>query len=228
MSARDLEESSTSKKCVFLLTLFHTVCSWNSADVFHAPRKFDPKAGKKTAKESVAAVIVSIIRDHEARPNSMVEMYCETEVRSAGQEMKLDTVMNRTVANALKAFKVSPKSCFIWRDGVGDNSIKQVTDQEIPAVKQALQGGVVGGGAAKADVPVAYIVCQKRINTKFLTDKGEKLPCGALVTDLQGPEYKTFYINGTCPPYSTPKPVRFIIAERDPALNNVSPTQLTW
>lgn len=87
---------------------------------------------------------------------------------------------------------------------------------------------MVGAGSSKGDVPLAYIVCQKRINTKFLTEKGEKLPCGACVTDLQGPEHKTFYINGTSPPYSTPKPVRFIIAKRDNALNSVSPTELTW
>ena len=94
--------------------------------------------------------------------------------------MKLDIVMNQTVANTLKTFKVAPKSCFIWREGVGDNTIKQVTDQEIPAVRQALQGGVVGGGGAKIDVPVSYIVCQKRISTKFLTDTGKNYPVGHL------------------------------------------------
>ena len=155
-------------------------------------------------------------------------MYCETEARSAGQEMQLGAVMNRCVANACKAFNVTPKSCFIWRDGVGDNTIKQAAKEEIPAVKQALTGGVVGSGKAKVDVPTSYIVCQKRINTKFLTDRGEKLPCGACVEDLQGPEYKTFYINGTSPPYSTPKPTRFIIAEQDAALKAVPPEQLTW
>ncbi|KAL7531233.1 hypothetical protein ACHAXR_003922, partial [Thalassiosira sp. AJA248-18] len=45
--------------------------------------------------------------------------------------------------------------------------------------------------------------CQKRINAKLL---------------LQGPQYETFDINGISPLYSTPKPVRFIIAERDAAL----------
>lgn len=197
-------------------------------DVFHAPRKYDPKAGKRTAKESVAAVIVNIVREHESKPNSKVEMYCETEVRAAGQEMNLDTVMNRCVANALSIFNVKPKSCFIWRDGVGDQAIKQTASEEIPAVKQALKAGTVGAGNANTDCPLAYIVCQKRINTKFLTENGEKLPAGACVTDLQGDQYKTFYINGTGPPYSTPKPARFIIAERDDRLNNVSPTALTW
>lgn len=71
-------------------------------DVFHAPRKFDPKQGKRTAKESVAAVIVSIVRDHEARPNSPIEMYCETEVRSAGQEMQLVRLF-RNICNTMSS-----------------------------------------------------------------------------------------------------------------------------
>ena len=101
--------------------------------------------------------------------------------------------MARTVSNALKAFKLpTPKSCFIWRDGVGDSSISQVASQEIPAVRAALENRVVGSGQSKSPDPVglSYIVCQKRINTKFLTENGGKVPCGALVTGLQGPEHK--------------------------------------
>jgi len=131
----------------------------------------------------------------------------------------------------LKAFNLpSPKSCYIWRDGVGDSSISQVAAQEIPAVRLALGNTkqVVGQTKTAVPVPLSYIVCQKRINTKFLTQQGKKVPCGALVTDLQGADYKTFYINGTAPPYSTPKPVRYIQAQRDPALASVSPSQLSW
>lgn len=200
-------------------------------DVYHAPRKFDPAAGKRTAKESVAAVIVQIIRSHAPEKNSMVEVYCETERRLAGKEMELGSVMSRAVSNALKVFKLpAPKACYIWRDGVGDSAIKQVASQEIPAVRAALAnpGQVVGSATKAAPVPLSYIVCQKRINTKFLTQTGDKVPCGALVTGLQGAEYKTFYINGTSPPYSTPKPVRFIIAERDAPLAKVSPSSLSW
>lgn len=182
------------------------------------------------AKESVAAVVVQIVRSHTP-DQSMVEVYCETERRLAGKEMELGTVMSRAVSNALKAFKLpAPKSCYIWRDGVGDSAVAQVAGQEIPAVRGALAnpGGVVGELAKRPKVPLSYIVCQKRINTKFLTEAGDKVPCGALVTALQGADYKTFYINGTSPPYSTPKPVRFIIAERDPPLAKVSPSTLSW
>ena len=203
-------------------------------DVFHAPRKYDHNAGKRLAKESVAAVVVQIVRSHSPEQNSSVEIYCETERRSAGKEMELGSVMNRCVHNALKAFNLpSPKSCFIWRDGVGDSTIAQAASQEIPEVRKALVsvGKVVGGAQAKkpaAPVPLSYIICQKRINTKLLTEKGNRVPCGALVTDLQGADYKTFYINGTSPPYSTPKPTRFIIAERDQPLFGVSPSELSW
>lgn len=203
-------------------------------DVFHAPRKFDPKAGKKLAKESVAAIIVQIIRSHDPEKNSKVEIYCETERRLAGKEMELGTVMNRAVTNALRAFKLpNPKSCVIWRDGVGDNAIKQVAAQEVPAVRTALSSaaGVVGGagaGGPPPKVPLSYIVVQKRINTKFLTEDGKKVPCGAMVVDVQGPDYRTFYINGTSPPYSTPKPARFIVAQNDPPMFKVSPSELTW
>lgn len=159
-------------------------------------------------------------------------MYCETESRLAGKEMELGSIMARTVSNALKAFDLpTPKSCFIWRDGVGDTAVTQVAGQEIPAVRAALgsTGKVVGAADAnKANVPLTYTVCQKRINTKLLTKDGNKVPCGALVTGLQGSEHKTFYINGTSPPYSTPKPIRFIMAERDEELNCVSVSELSW
>jgi len=201
-------------------------------DVFHAPRKFDPKEGKRTAKESVAAIVVNILRSHEPNQNSMVEIYCETSRRAAGQEMDLGDIMQKTVANALRAFKVSPASCVVWRDGVGDNTINQVANQEIPAVRKAIDnptGQVVGGKTQGKKVPLAYIICQKRISTKFLSADGESaMPCGSLVTGLQGPLYKTFYINGTSPPYSTPKPVRFIMAHRDSPLLPVSMSELSW
>jgi hypothetical protein len=45
---------------------------------------------------------------------------------------------------------------------------------------------------------------------------------------LQGMENQTFYINGRAPPFSTPKPIRFICVRRDDGLQNVPMSQLTW
>jgi len=127
--------------------------------------------------------------------------------------------MKKTVANAMRILKVNPVSCVVWRDGVGDAAINQVARQEIPAVRQALAGPTtVGSKAAKPPpvVPLSYIVVQKRIATKFLSLDGQRaMPTGSLVISLQGTEHGTFYIQGTSPPYSTPKPARFIIAQMD-------------
>ncbi len=189
-------------------------------DVFHAPRKYNAQAGKRTGKESVAAIVVQVIRSHEEQDNKDAEVYSETFRRNAGNEMELGQCMNQTVANALRALRVSPMCCIVWRDGVGSPAINTVADQEIPAVRQALTAASStiqdSAQGIPRNIPLSYIVVQKRIATKFLTIDGEyPLPCGSLVVGLQGTEHGTFYINGTSPPYSTPKPARFVIANLD-------------
>jgi len=201
-------------------------------DVFHAPRKYNQAQGKKTSKESVAAIIVQVIRANDPRKMTMVEIYSETARRNSGQELDLGSVMEGVMTRALQYLKVTPMSCIVWRDGVGDPTIAQVAKQEIPAVRSALAKRIQPGSAGASKTPpvsLAYIVCQKRISTKFLHPNGVNgLPAGALVTAMQGPEYSTFYINGTSPPYSTAKPVRFVIAQKDPSIKGLSLPLLSW
>jgi len=61
-------------------------------------------------------------------------------------------------------------------------------------------------------------------------DGSSAVPLGALVTTLQGLQYSTFYINGTSPSYSTPKPARFIIAKIDDdlPLSKQKIAELSW
>jgi len=40
--------------------------------------------------------------------------------------------------------------------------------------------------------------------------------------------YRSFYLNGTAPPFSTPKPARFIVGFQDKALAKVSLETLSW
>lgn len=203
-------------------------------DVYHAPRKYDPEQKKRVGKASVAAIIVQVLRDHPSKCPT-VEVYSETTRREPGQEMDLGDCIERAVKNGLTNMKVNPMACVVWRDGVGDAAIKQVASQEIPKLRLALSdpsgpvGSAVVAGRPGQDIPLAYLVVQKRIATKFLTPNGSQaLPPGALVTGLQGPEHATFYINGTCPPYSTPKPARFVIAKRDKGLEKCSLSELSW
>jgi len=175
-----------------------------------------------------------VIRSHEERENSNVEIYSETFRRGVGQEMDLGEPMMQTVSNALKIFNVHPMSCVVWRDGVGDTAINTVARQEIPAVRRALASlSLTDANATASSAPasLAYVVVQKRIATKFFTTDGRNaLPCGSLITSLQGSQHSTFYINGTAPPFSTPKPARFIIASMDEGLGSEDKviSDLSW
>lgn len=59
-------------------------------------------------------------------------------------------------------------------------------------------------------------------------DGAHSAPPGTMVSAIQSMENQTFYINGRAPPYSTAKPVRFIVIERDDGLLNVPISELTW
>jgi aubergine-like protein len=201
-------------------------CVFVGVDVFHSPRKYSVIEGKKIAKASVAAVVVQIVRSHEESENTHTEIFSQTFQRERGNEMGLGDSIKTTVSSALRIFNVNPMSCVMWRDGVGDPAIKQVAKEEIPSLREALNRG-----NPNAAVPLSYLVVQKRISTKFLSvDGSSAIPLGSLVTKLQGPEYYTFYINGTSPPYSTPKPARFVIAEKDEKLelSNKTIADLSW
>jgi hypothetical protein len=206
-------------------------------DVFHAPVAYDPKTKQKGRKSSCAAVIVQLLRNSSAATNTKIEFYSETHRRFGGQEYNLKDPITTTVSNALKFFKCAPASCVVWRDGIGDSEFELAAQEEIAGLRLGLNKSVTVGAqkSTAKEVELAYVVCQKRIATKFLShnvpgheDGKYGVPSGTLVQALQGVNHRTFYINGRCPPNSTPKPVRFTVIARDGGLTNLSLADLTW
>jgi len=203
-------------------------------DVFHAPRVYDPKAKKRVAKASCAAIIVQVFRNSGEQKSHQIELFSQTYARESGKEYELGDALKQTVSTALKELEVNnPKSCIVWRDGIGDSAFTNAAVEEINAIRAGLNNK--SDGKESRDVPMAYIVAQKRIATKFLSEgiSGEPdgkygAPSGTLVRGIQGLDYDTFYINGRAPPYSTAKPVRFIVVDRDDRLNKVPIEELTW
>jgi len=192
-------------------------------DVFHAPRRFDPRLGKYFAKESVAAVVVQLIRRFDKEDKPVYEVFSKTERRRAGGEYEVGSLMEETVKEALHRFKVNPLCCICWRDGVGDSSITHVKTGEIPPLRKALMNGV------GYNIPTAYIVCQKRISTKFISMNGtDGMPPGALIQDVGSSAYQTFYIHGPNPPISTPRSIRYLVVERDEGVQHASLPELAW
>lgn len=197
-------------------------------DVFHAPMVYDIKNKKRGRKASCAALVVTVLRRITSGPKK-IEAFSKTFSRSGGNEYQLGDALEETVAEAKRELKVEPKSVVVWRDGIAE-SAEHHANEEIDGVRRGLAKATVGSQAGPTNnVPLAYIVCQKRIATKLLTPDGSKgAPSGTMVTSLQGMQHQMFYINGRAPPYSTPKPVRFICIRRDDGLNNVPMGELTW
>lgn len=196
-------------------------------DVYHAPRVFNPITKEKVGKASVAAVVVQIVR----KENDILT-YTKTFVRKPGQEYQLNECLEQAVKAALKLLHEKPKSCVIWRDGIGEGAMTTDAFDEMNGIRKGLgMHGVVGTKKTEEKVPLAYVVCQKRISTKFFAMDGEQpfgAPSGTLVEGFQGLRHQTFYINGRAPPYSTPKPVRFVTVHRDAGLSKVDIPSLTW
>lgn len=200
-------------------------------DVFHSPPSYDPVKRKRVRKPSCAAIIVQLMREHQPT-KQQVEIYSETFKQEGGQEFELENAYKKALSNALHVFKVAPGSCVVWRDGIADSAFGEFANDEIRGIRAGLSEVV---GQSKDKVSLCYITCQKRIDNKFLTrgvegyeDGALSAPAGTMVSALQGMEHQTFYINGRAPPYSTAKPVRFVVIERDDALKKVPVSELTW
>jgi len=134
-------------------------------DVFHSPPVYDQKTRKRVRKPSCAAIIIQLMRDHQPT-TQRVEIYSETFKQSGGQEFELENAYREALSNALKAFKVAPASCIVWRDGIADSAFEGFAGDEIRGIRAGLNETV---GQAKKDIQLAYITCQKRIDNKFLT-----------------------------------------------------------
>ena len=196
-----------------------------------APPAYNPKTKKRERKKSCAAIVVQIIRRYDSCDR--VEIYSKTHERAGGQEFNLGDVFKTTIQEALRIFKVSPCSCIVWRDGIDDASLATVALAEANQVRQGLEVAVTGQAKSSTPTSLAYIVCQKRIANKFFAvtpgyaDGDLAAPPGTLVEDMQRMENTTFYVNGRAPPYSTSKPVRYVVVEKDKDIVVPIP-QLTW
>jgi len=61
---------------------------------------------------------------HDPKKMPIVEINSETARRKSGQELDLGSVVKGVISRALINLKISPLSCIVWRDGVGDPTIR--------------------------------------------------------------------------------------------------------
>jgi len=184
---------------------------------------FDPESGKRLARKSCAAIVVQVLQKHDSSEDAVV--FSKTFARDPGLEYQLRDALQETVAQAMQLQssikKPKPLSCFVFRDGIGEGAFGEYAKEEI----EGIRAGLITRDNSM--IPLSYTVCQKRIPVKLFVKKSEnqEYDCadvGSCVRGIQGLEHDTFYINGTAPPGKTSKPVRFVNAVTDSALQTTS------
>lgn len=158
-------------------------------DVFHAPMVYDPLTGTRRRRDSVAAVVVRIVRQDSAGHQSHVEIYSRKHRRDGDVEHRLGPALQQTIAEALKRLQVQPASAIVWRDGIAETSFSGFVTEEIDGVRQGMEWDLeeerAGSKRKSHRIPLAYVVCQKDVATKFLVQNGRRgAPSGTLVNSL--------------------------------------------
>lgn len=205
-------------------------------DVSHAPKVFDPDQRAFMRKKSCAAIVTVVVR---GGPSDTVEMFSTTSTKYPGQEACLEFDLQENIEGTIRACNVEPACVIGWRDGISDTEFEELAAEEVRGIRAALAAAHDPGSKRKQrdEIPVAYLICQKAVANKFMCLQDgavHSAPSGTLVTSLCGLDkdhqgyHETFFINGRAPPFSTAKPVRFVVFERDDPLSGVSLPDLTW
>jgi hypothetical protein len=143
-------------------------------DVFHAPSSYDPVKKQRTRPASCAALVMEAIEEGKGAQNR-VKIYSKTFRRHPGQELQLGDALKATLTEGLRELDVKPKSAIVWRDGIAETA-EEYAYEEINGIREGLKEHVTVGRSGKKGgehVALAYILCQKRIQTKLLTIDGK-------------------------------------------------------
>ena len=200
-------------------------------DVYHAPKTYrsrDDNSGKtiKERRNSVAAIVLQYLYEENGQLRRKLSSNIQKQVEE-GTEDNLEPMIRQSIHDLFEDQTIKPVSCFVWRDGVGDNSIERTQSTEGSEIRKLLAEKLGEGVCSQT-----FIVCQKRVSIKFLAKENEiwkSLQEGTCIEEIGHPDFeKTFYIIGNAPPYSTPKPTRFIVAYEDDILKGVPLPELTY
>lgn len=146
-------------------------------------------------------------------PTSPVLQYvCQIGAQKSRQEMidGLDTMMSNILQQFGRRNGSLPRRIIVFRDGVSQGQFQAVLDIELQAIKGAFELL----GFEESHCKIAFVVCQKRHNTRFFhaTPDGAINVCPGLVVDGCGTDrgsitsatLNDFYLNshvaiqGTC------------------------------
>jgi len=200
-------------------------------DLYHAPKTYrsrDDATGKtiKERRNSVAAIVLQYLY----KENGVIKRKLSSNIQkqvAEGTEENLEPMIRQSMHTFFEDQSIKPISCIVWRDGVGDPAIERTQSTEGGEIRKLLAEKFGEGVCSQT-----FIVCQKRVPIKFIAKESEiwkALQEGSCIEELGHPDFeKTFYIVGNAPPYSSPKPTRFIVAYEDDELKAIPLPELTY
>ena len=132
-------------------------------------------------KNKSVGALVSSINDAMTRFTSSCSMHSDTH--------ELHKNIAESLRKALNVYydvnKAYPKKMIFYRDGVGDGQIETVKETEIAQIKNTM-ASVMGEEAR--NMPFAFVIVSKRINTRFFMDNNGRPPTnpfsGTVVDDV--------------------------------------------
>merc|ERR1719192_275314 len=140
--------------------------------------------------KSVGAVVASL--------NESMTKYISMANLHTNPQQELHDNLCPAIMTALRKYQelngFPPEKIILYRDGVGDGQIPYVVDHEVKAIQQTL----IKAGMEEKEVKFAFIIVNKRINTKFIQKAASNHtnpPSGTVVDDVVTlPERYDFFL----------------------------------
>ncbi|KAG1657737.1 Piwi-like protein 1 [Nymphon striatum] len=171
---------------------------------------FDTYHDSSQRGKSVGAFISSLDQNCTKWFSVAVHHYTHEEV---GTRMR--PLFQGSVSAILKYREVNgvlPDKFIMYRDGVSDGQLELITNEEVPQLKEQAACML---NIEPDDVKLSYLICNKRINTRFFeqSPQGLKNPVPGLVVDntVTRPKRFIFYIVPQSVNQGTVTPTQFVV-----------------
>jgi len=166
----------------------------------------------KGSQKSAIGMVSSFDRD-------FVQYHSQLDWQKAKQEemdtSKMQEMMQKALQNFHDRNRCYPKQVILYRDGVADSQMEKIYNQEIKGIRQAFDDI-----STECQPKLVYIITQKRVNARFMFEKGGQMhnvPLGTIVDNgvVSSGAWDWYMVPAAAPEGCTSTPTRFIVLVDD-------------
>lgn len=116
------------------------------------------------------------------------------------------------LVNYQKVNKHYPDKIVVFRDGIGEGDFENIQGTELKNVLDACAQLKLD----KSKIKIAFIMCQKRHNIRFLADKDENMPPGTVVDrTIVHHKFWEFFVCSHASPMGTARSTKYVVLRDD-------------